>query len=459
MRKVSALLLAAERRAISGLAGLYASRMLGLFMVLPGLALYADTLTGATPLLVGVALGIYGLTQATLQIPFGLLSDRIGRKRVIAMGLLIFAFGSVVAAMADSIGGVILGRALQGGGAVAAAIMALLADQTREQVRTAAMATIGLSIGVSFAIAMVLGPWLASWAGLSGVFWFTALLTLVGLLVLWRWVPPAPRRLRHRDVGLDRKQFKSVITRPDLWRLDLSIFALHLVLMAIFVAIPFRLLNAGVAVEYHGLAYLGIMALSFVAMVPLVIIAEKRQRMRLMCLLAIGAIAASLASLGLSLSQGHWLFVWLFVFFTGFNLLEATLPSMLSKLAPAGAKGTAMGVYSTSQFLGAFLGGTLGGLLANTWGLNAVFIGCAVLALAWWVAMWRMPSPPPLSSEVVALHDTQPDAINLLMEHLADVVGVEDVMVVPEERLMYLKVNRKELDQAALAKLIPPPRP
>ena len=459
MRKVSALLLAAERRAISGLAGLYASRMLGLFMVLPVLALYADTLTGATPLLVGVALGIYGLTQATLQIPFGLLSDRIGRKRVIAMGLLIFAFGSVVAAMADSIGGVILGRALQGGGAVAPAIMALLADQTREQVRTAAMASMGLSIGVSFAIAMVLGPWLASWAGLSGVFWFTALLTLVGLLVLWRWVPPAPRRLRHRDVGLDRKQFKSVITRPDLWRLDLSIFALHLVLMAIFVAIPFRLLNAGVAVEYHGLAYLGIMALSFVAMVPLVIIAEKRQRMRLMCLLAIGAIAASLASLGLSLSQGHWLFVWLFVFFTGFNLLEATLPSMLSKLAPAGAKGTAMGVYSTSQFLGAFLGGTLGGLLANTWGLNAVFIGCAVLALAWWVAMWRMPSPPPLSSEVVALHDTQPDAINLLMEHLADVVGVEDVMVVPEERLMYLKVNRKELDQAALAKLIPPPRP
>ena len=459
MRKVSALLLAAERRAISGLAGLYASRMLGLFMVLPVLALYADTLTGATPLLVGVALGIYGLTQATLQIPFGLLSDRIGRKRVIAMGLLIFAFGSVVAAMADSIGGVILGRALQGGGAVAAAIMALLADQTREQVRTAAMATIGLSIGVSFAIAMVLGPWLASWAGLSGVFWFTALLTLVGLLVLWRWVPPAPRRLRHRDVGLDRKQFKSVITRPDLWRLDLSIFALHLVLMAIFVAIPFRLLNAGVAVEYHGLAYLGIMALSFVAMVPLVIIAEKRQRMRLMCLLAIGAIAASLASLGLSLSQGHWLFVWLFVFFTGFNLLEATLPSMLSKLAPAGAKGTAMGVYSTSQFLGAFLGGSVGGLLANTWGLNAVFIGGAVLALVWWVAMWRMPSPPPLSSEVVALHDTQPDAINLLMEHLADVVGVEDVMVVPEERLMYLKVNRKELDQAALAKLIPPPRP
>ncbi|MDX1354583.1 MAG: MFS transporter, partial [Halomonas venusta] len=248
------------------------------------------------------------------------------------------------------------------------------------------------------------------------------------------------------------------ITRPDLWRLDLSIFSLHLVLMAIFVAVPFRLLNAGVAIEYHGLAYLAIMALSFIAMVPLVIVAEKYQRMKLICLLAIGAIVISLGSLGLPFSQESWLFAWLFVFFTGFNLLEATLPSMLSKLAPAGAKGTAMGVYSTSQFLGAFLGGTLGGLLSNLWGLDAVFFGCAGLALLWWLAMWRMPSPPPLSSEVVALHDTQPDALNLLMEHLADVVGVEDVMVVPEERLMYLKVNRKELDQAALSRLLSPPK-
>ena len=459
MRKVSALLLASERRAISGLAGLYASRMLGLFMVLPVLALYADTLQGATPLLVGVALGIYGLSQATLQIPFGLLSDRIGRKRVIAIGLIIFALGSVVAALSDTIVGVIAGRALQGGGAVAAAIMALLADQTREEVRTAAMATIGLSIGVSFAIAMVLGPWLAAWAGLSGVFWFTALLTLVGLLVLWRWVPAAPRRRQHRDVGMDRQQFKSVITRADLWRLDLSIFALHLVLMAIFVAVPFRLLNTGIAIEYHGLAYLGIMALSFVAMVPLIILAEKQQRMRAMCLLAIGAIVISLMGLGLPLSSGYWLFAWLLVFFTGFNLLEATLPSMLSKLAPAGAKGTAMGVYSTSQFLGAFLGGTLGGLLSSYGGLNAVFIGCAVLALCWWIVMWQMPAPPPLSSEVIALDETQADALDLLMERLAEVVGVEDVMVVPEERLVYLKVNRQQLDQAALTRLMTPPKP
>lgn len=459
MRNVSTLLLASERRAISGLAGLYASRMLGLFMVLPVLALYADALHGATPLLIGVALGVYGLTQAALQIPFGLLSDRFGRKRIIALGLVVFALGSIVAALADSIGGIIVGRALQGAGAVAAAIMALLADQTREQVRTAAMATIGLSIGVSFAIAMVLGPWLAGWAGLSGIFWATALLTVIGLLVLWRWVPPAPRRVRHKDVGMDRAQFKSVAARVDLWRLNGSIFSLHLVLMAIFVAIPFRLVDAGVAMEYHGLVYLSIMALSFVAMVPLIIVGEKRQRMKTVCLLAIGAIAVSLAALALPAFHGKALLVGLFVFFTGFNLLEATLPSMLSKLAPAGAKGTAMGMYSTSQFLGAFLGGTLGGALSSAFGLDAVFIGCALLGAVWWLCMWHLPPPPPLSSEVVALEDTHPDTLDMLMQRLADVVGVEDVMVVPEERLMYLKVNRQALDRAALDELIPPSKP
>lgn len=458
MRHVFALLLTSERRAISGLAGLYASRMLGLFMVLPVLALYADELAGATPLLIGLALGIYGLTQACLQIPFGWLSDRFGRKRMIVIGLLLFGLGSVVAALADSISGIIIGRALQGSGAVAAVIMALLADQTREQVRTLAMAAIGLSIGLSFALAMVLGPWLAARTGLASVFWFTALLTLVGLLVLWRWVPAAPRRLKHRDVGMDLRQLRHVITRPDLWRLDVSIFALHLVLMAIFVAVPFRLLEAGIGVERHGMAYLAIMGAAFVLMLPLVIIAEKYQHMKLICLLAVGAITLSLAALGLLVADGRGLFVWLLVFFTGFNLLEATLPSMLSKLAPAGAKGTAMGVYSTGQFLGAFLGGTLGGFLAHHWGLDAVFFGSACLALLWWVVMWSMPAPPPLSSEVVALGDNHGDTLDTLMERLADVAGVEDVMVVPEERLAYLKVNRQQLDQDALTRLLTPPR-
>ncbi|QTP60532.1 MFS transporter [Billgrantia antri] len=454
MRKLSGLLLASERRAITGLAGLYATRMLGLFMVLPVLALYADELAGATPLLVGLALGVYGLTQAILQIPFGLLSDRLGRKPVIATGLLLFLVGSVVAAAADSISAVILGRCLQGSGAVAAAIMALLADQTREQVRTAAMATIGLSIGVAFAVAMVLGPWLAAAFGLASVFWFTAGLAVLGLAVLWKLVPPAPRRLRHRDVGIDRGQLTEIFTRADLWRLDLSIFSLHLVLMAIFVAVPFRLVESGIAAERHGLTYLAIMTLAFAAMVPLVVVAEKRQRMKGMSLTAIAAIVVSLA--GLAAFEGRWaLFGWLLLFFIAFNLLEAMLPSMLSKLAPAGAKGTAMGVYSTSQFLGAFLGGVLGGLLAQQWGLPAVFVGSAALAALWWLLMLGMPAPPHLSSEVVALDDEhQEDTLDTLMASFADVAGVEDVLVVPEERVAYLKVDRRRLDEDALARLI-----
>ncbi|TDO10479.1 MULTISPECIES: MFS transporter [Halomonas] len=454
MRKLSGLLLATERRAIIGLAGLYASRMLGLFMVLPVLALYADELKGATPLLVGLALGIYGLTQALLQIPFGLLSDRLGRKPVIAGGLALFLVGSVVAASADSIGGVILGRCLQGSGAVAAAIMALLADQTREQVRTAAMASIGLSIGVAFAVAMVLGPWLASGYGLAGVFWFSTALALLGLVVLWKLVPPAPRRVHHRDVGLDRDQLRNILTRGDLWRMDVSIFALHLLLMAIFVAVPFRLVEAGIAIERHGLTYLGIMGLAFVAMVPLVIVAEKRRRMKAMCLSAITGITLSLFGLA-TLGDGFpALFGWLLLFFTGFNLLEATLPSMLSKLAPAGAKGTAMGIYSTSQFLGAFLGGVLGGALVQQWGLSAVFIGGGLAGLVWLSVMAGMAPPRHLTSEVVALDDSQQDAaLESLMARFAEVAGVEDVLVVPEERLAYLKIDRQRLDEQALARL------
>ena len=455
MRKVSGLLLSSERRAITGLAGLYATRMLGLFMVLPVLALYADDLAGATPLLVGLALGGYGLTQALLQIPFGALSDRLGRKPVIAFGLLLFMVGSVVAASAETIGGVIAGRCLQGSGAVAAAIMALLADQTREQVRTAAMATIGLSIGVAFAVAMVLGPWLAAAFELSAVFWFTAALAALGLLVLWQLVPPAPRRLQHRDVGIDRAQLRTILSRQDLLRLDLSIFALHLVLMAIFVAVPFRLVEVGIAVERHGLAYLGVMLLAFAGMVPLVILAEKRRQMKAMCLSAIAAIALSLGGLA-GLDGSLWgLLGWLLLFFIAFNLLEATLPSMLSKLAPAGAKGTAMGIYSTSQFMGAFLGGVLGGFLAQQWGLSAVFVGSGLLVLVWLGLMAGMTPPPHLASEVVALDDEHQGAsLEALAARFAEVVGVEDVLLVPEERLAYLKVDRRRLDEEALERVI-----
>lgn len=446
-------LLSTERRAITGLAGLYATRMLGLFMVLPVLALYADDFAGATPLLIGLALGIYGLTQACLQIPFGLLSDRIGRKAVIAGGLALFILGSVVAAQASTIGMLIVGRCLQGSGAVAGAIMALLADQTREEVRTAAMATIGLSIGVAFAVAMVLGPLVATPYGLSGVFWLTAGLATLSLLVLWRLVPAAPRRARHRDVGLDRSQLRDTLTRGDLLRLDFSIFALHLILMAAFVAVPFRLVDAGIDPAQHGWAYLAVMGLAFIGMVPLVIVAEKRRRMKEVFLTAVASMAVVLLALGELAHQRWLLFGLLWAFFVAFNLLEATLPSMISKLAPAGAKGTAMGVYSTSQFLGAFLGGVLGGALAQRFGYDAVFLGTALLAVVWLAVVWGMPAPRHLSSEVVALDGHQGDALETVMSRFAEVAGVEDVLVVPEERVAYLKVDRQRLDAEALARV------
>jgi len=449
---MTARLLTTERRAITGLAGLYATRMLGLFMVLPVLALYAKDLSGATPLLVGVALGAYGLTQAVLQIPFGLLSDRVGRKAVIAGGLLLFMLGSVLAAEADTIYQIILGRCLQGSGAVAGAIMALLADQTREEVRTAAMATIGLSIGVAFAIAMVVGPLVAAHFGLTSVFWLTALLAVVSLLVLWKLVPAAPRLVRHRDVGLDRDQLRSTLSSASLLRLDFSIFSLHLILTAAFVAVPFRLVDVGIQASHQGWFYLAVMGLAFVCMVPLVIIAEKKRRMKATFVGAVAGMTLILLALG-ELGHQRWtLLGLLWAFFVVFNLLEATLPSMISKLAPAGAKGTAMGVYSTSQFLGAFLGGVLGGALSSHFGYDAVFLGAALLGAVWLAVIWKMPAPRHLSSEVVAIDD-HPDTLDTLMSRFAEVAGVEDVMVVPDERVAYLKVDRQRLDTDALARV------
>ncbi|MBR9755991.1 MFS transporter [Cobetia sp. 4B] len=448
-------LLAPERRAIVGLASLYATRMLGLFMVLPVLALYTRDLAGATPTLVGVALGGYGLTQALLQIPFGWLSDRLGRKAVIGFGLGLFILGSLVAATADSIEMIILGRCLQGSGAVAGAIMALLADQTREEVRTMAMASIGMSIGVAFALAMVAGPLAADAFGLSGVFWLTAVMAVASLFVLWKLVPAAPRR-QHQDVGLDRRQLKGILSNSALLRMDVSIFALHMILTACFVAIPQQLVNFGIAPAHHGWIYLPLMGLAFVAMLPLVIVAEKYRRMKPVFLGAVATIATSLLLLGVDGIEHAGLAMFLgllWLFFVAFNLLEATLPSMISKLAPAGAKGTAMGVYSTSQFLGAFVGGVGGGWLTGHFGLSGVFFAMGLVAILWLAVVWGMQPPRHLGSEVIGL---SPEAAQLsaveLQTRLLAIAGVEEALVVREERVAYLKVTRDTLDDKALAR-------
>lgn len=447
--------LPSEFRSVTGLGLLYAFRMLGLFMALPVLALYARDLPGATPFLIGIALGIYGLTQAVLQIPFGMLSDRIGRKRVIAFGLLLFFTGSVVAAVATTVEGIIIGRCLQGSGAIAGALMALLADRTREEVRTPAMAAIGMSIGVSFALAMAIGPLLAQWFGLSGIFWTTALLALLGLPILWRFIPPAPMRRRHQDVGIDFSRVGALLRRPDLLRLDFSIFCLHALLTGCFVALPLRLEALGIAPQHHGWVYLPIMAIGFFAMLPLIVAAEKYRHVRPVF---IGTAALmGLALLGLAgAGENRWaLYALLFLFFTGFNLMEALLPSMISKLSPAGDKGSAMGIYSTSQFLGASTGGAAGGAALGAAGPAALFLSAAALAGVWLISALGMKEPRHLSSETVALREPNDADYDRLARSLEAIRGVEDVMVVPAERVAYLKTDRALLDEDALKKFSP----
>ena len=375
---------ALERRTVGSLALLYSFRMLGLFMVLPLLALYAADMPGSSPALIGLALGIYGLTQALLQIPFGWLSDQIGRKPVIVGGLLLFALGSVVAGMADSIQGIVLGRTLQGAGAIASTVMALVADLTREEQRTKAMAVVGMSIGLSFTVALILGPVVAAAGGLSAVFWFTAALALAGIGIVLLLVPtPAAQGMEHTDVGTRAGLIGQSLRDGALLRLNFGVFTLHFILMACFLVVPgFLEQTVGIHRSHHWYVYLPALLLSIAGMVPLMIVAERGGRPHQMFLLGIVLLLAAVAMLGFA-SNALLFYAALWLFFVGFNYLEATLPSLVSKTVFAGGKGTAMGVYSTCQFLGAFAGGAGGGWLLQYAGVGALIGTCVALAALW----------------------------------------------------------------------------
>lgn len=443
-----------ERHAAFWLAGVFSLRMLGLFMILPVFALYAEHLRGNTPALAGLAIGIYGFSQALFQIPFGFLSDRHGRKRIIYIGLLIFALGSVVAALADSIWGVILGRALQGGGAVSAAVMALAADLTREEHRTKVMAVIGVTIGLSFAVSMILGPALNGWIGVPGIFWLTALFAVLSMGVVRLLVPEPPAARIHHDAEPVAAQFGRVLFDGQLLRLNFGIFILHLLLTATFVAIPLALRDAGLASAQHWEVYLPVLLLSMAIMAPFVILAEKYRRLKTVFLGAVLALA--LAEFGLLNLHATVLEMaaLLLVFFSAFNLLEATLPSLIAKMAPADAKGTAMGIYSSSQFLGAFAGGALGGWLRGLLGLKGVFAFTTLAALAWLVVAWTMANPRYLSSYTLKVGDLDDAQALLLAQQLNKVRGVAEAVVVATEGVAYLKVDRNILDEPALQHLV-----
>lgn len=444
-------MLPGERRAAMSLAGIFSLRMLGMFMILPVFALYADKLEGATPAMIGLAIGAYGLTQAILQIPFGLLSDRIGRKPVIAAGLLLFALGSVMAALSTSIYGIILGRAIQGSGAIAAAVMALAADLTREEQRTKAMAIIGMTIGLSFSVAMVAGPVLDHWVGLSGIFWLTAILACCGIAVLYLLVPQPEISRPHRDAQPIPEQFIAVLRDGQLLRLNFGILSLHMVLTATFTVLPLILRdNVGLPSQHHWYVYLPVMALSVAAMVPFIIIAERRRRLKQVFLGAILVVAG--AEVGLAFWQMTLASVsaLLFLFYVGFNLLEATLPSLISKMAPPDSKGTAMGFYSSSQFFGAFLGGSIGGWLQGWAGISGVLMFCAASAILWLLVAASMRNPRYLSSHLLQVGIVDTQRARVLAQRFTQVRGVAEAVVIGEEGIAYLKVDKHALDEPGL---------
>ncbi len=385
---------ALELRASFSLASIFALRMLGLFLILPVFAIEAAKLPGGDdPALIGLTMGIYGLTQAMLQFLYGLASDRLGRKPVIVFGLLLFAAGSFVAALAPSLSWLAIGRAVQGAGAVSAAVTALLADQTRDEVRTKSMALVGGSIGLMFALSLVAAPILVAWVGLAGLFVMTGGLAVAGVAIVLWWVPAEP--LQHKN--MPRGRLLEVLALPALLRLNFGVFVLHAVQLAMWMAVPAMLVQAGLSREHHWWVYLPAVLGSFVVMGGTLFQLEKRGYLRAVFLISIGLTAAVQAAL-LLLASGTAsvaaLIVLLFVFFYGFNVLEASQPSMVSRMAPAHARGAAMGVYNTTQSLGFFAGGVMGGWLMKHGGAQGLFAVCAGLMLLWLLVAWPMRAAP-----------------------------------------------------------------
>lgn len=391
---------ALERRATLGLASIFGLRMLGMFIILPVFALYAETLPGgAGRLAVGLALGVYGLAQAALQVPYGWASDRWGRKPAIATGLVVFALGSFVAAWAPDIAWTIAGRALQGAGAISAATIALAADLTRDEVRTRAMGAIGMTIGATFALSLVAGPLLESRIGVPGIFAATGVLALAAIFVLRRWVPSAAATAATTAPN-EPATFRSVLADAQLMRLNVGVFVLHAVLMALFVQLPFALRDSGLAPAHHWQVYLLAIVASVALLYPALRIADRDTQAKAIFVGAIIVLALSQLMLAFADNALPALVVSLMVFFAAFNLLEATLPSLVSKYAPATLKGTAVGVYSSMQFLGAFAGAAAGGALVQQWGPGALYAFCIALTAVWALAGATMAARPPTRSKI-----------------------------------------------------------
>jgi len=443
-----------ELRAALSLSSIFGLRMLGMFAILPVFAIYAEGLPGGDNLtLVGIAIGIYGLTQAILQIPFGWWSDRYGRKPVIYVGLAIFAAGSFVAALGVHIYVVILGRLLQGAGAIAAPVMAMTADLTREEHRTKAMALIGSTIGATFALSLVLSPWLNRVIGVPGIFVMTGVLVLAALWVVYAIVPDVPEA-PHPAGARAMGQFAAALRDPQLARLNYGVFALHAVLMALFIAVPLDLRAAGLPVDSHWLVYLPVMLGSFVLMLPAILGVARPQRLKAAF---VGAIALLLAAqLALPwLAGGAWsIAVSLLAFFTAFNVLEAHLPTLVTRVAPSGGRGTAIGIFTSIQFFGAFFGAAAGGFLYGRWGTAGTVIFNAVLLVIWLMAAAGTRVPAPRSTRVYALPVLDRGQAEGLLARLQAAPGVHDARLASGEHRAVLTVDSDGFDEQNVLKLI-----
>ena len=444
-----------ELRASAGLAGLYALRMLGMFLLMPVFSLYASHLPGGdSTLMIGLAFGSYHLTQAFLQLPLGMLSDRIGRKPVIYGGLLLMAIGGAIAAMAHDLLWIAMGRAIQGTGAFSSAIIALLADLTREENRTKAMAMIGGSIGLTFAISLVAAPTIAHWIGLSGMFWLMSGLAVAAMIGVWLIIPNPTKSSFHSDAEASTKRLPMVLKNKQLQRLNYGVFALHAAQMALFVTLPLALeRTVHLSVDKHWQVYLPVMGLGFVLMIPAVVVAETRNKLKQ---IFGGAVAVMLiAQLGMAtkLDTVPTIIGWLTLYFIAFNILEATQPSIISKVAPSEAKGTAMGVYNTTQALGLAIGSSVGGALYK-FGPLPVHLFCAVLIAIWLWSTFGLTPPLPVRTMMYHIDDSHLADANGLAQRLAQLQGVKEAVVIAEEGVAYLKVLRDGWDEPAARQLL-----
>ncbi|BAV34556.1 membrane protein [Sulfuricaulis limicola] len=446
-----------ERRAAAGLASIYGLRMLGMFLILPVFALYAEHLPGGeNHTLVGLALGMYGLTQALLQLPFGMASDRVGRKRVIYFGLALFALGSFVAASADDIYMVIIGRTIQGAGAINAAVTALLADLTREEHRTKAMAMVGGTIGLTFALSLVLGPALYHLISIPGIFAMTGALALLAIPMMKFVVPDPPQSHFHSDAEATPAGLPEVLRNGELRRLNFGIFALHVVQMAMFVVVPLLLRETGgLDANHHWQVYLPVLAISVVFMAPLILYGEKKAKVKPVFVGSVALMLVTQLAFVSAINHFWGVVTVLTLYFVAFNVLEASLPSLVSKIAPARAKGTAMGVYNTSQALGLFVGGAAGGILSQHFGAAAVFEFGSVLIAIWLYLAYGMKAPPAVKNLMFHISALSTEDARRLEQKLKGVMGVAEASVMADEGVAYLKVDSRRFDEQALRHLLP----